>query len=96
MTEQEYRKQLLVQQIQSHRERMILEVEFLKESNPVTPVFHFVRALMGVWGAVSPRVKALTGGSSVRGKSAGFGLSSVLPGLIKLVASFLRHKKGSR
>ncbi len=96
MTEQEYRKQLLVQQIQSHRERMILEVEFLKEANPVTPVFHIVRALIGVWDAVSPRVVALTGGSSDRGKSSGFGLSSVLPGLIKLVASFLRHKKASR
>ena len=91
MNEQEYRKQLLVQQIQSHRERMILEVEFLKEANPLTPVFHIVRALIGVWDAVSPRVKALTGGSADRGNSSRLGLFSVLPGLIKLVASFLRH-----
>jgi hypothetical protein len=96
VNEQEYRKQLLVQQIQSHRERMTMEVELLKESNPMTPVFRFVRALTGVWNAVSPGVAALTGGSSARGKFPGLGLSFVLPGLVQIVASLLSRKRQRR
>jgi hypothetical protein len=93
VNEQGYRKQLLVQQIQSHRERMGLEIERLKEANPITPMLQVARGAAGLWDAVSPAVSALTSGSSALGKTAGIGLSVVLPGLIRIIAAIFGRKK---
>lgn len=93
MNEKEYRKQLILQQIQSNRERLTLEVEFLKEANPMTPVLDFARTLVAVWNAVSPKAAALTGGSSAWGKAFGLGLSIVLPGLFRVAGSLFGGKK---
>lgn len=57
MKDMEHRKQLLIQQIADHRERMELELEVLRESNPVKPVVESGRRLLGIVGAIRGRGK---------------------------------------
>ena len=95
MNEQEYRKQLLVQQIQYQREHTIREFTLLKESSPIAAVLSLLRTIDGAWHALSPGVTALTTGVSGRGKFFGLNFAIILPVLVQIVSSLLGRKKRS-
>lgn len=99
MIDQEYRKRLLIERIQTQRERVGQEIKLFKESGPVATILILWRALDSVWHAVGPGVAVLGGGLSGfsrRGRLFGLDLALLLPLLLQLVNSILRRRKGSR
>ncbi len=96
MRETEHRKQLLIQQIADHRERMRLEVRALQESNPVKPVMVGGRRLFGVLGAMRTGKSGAaassheSGGASIEVEL----LRTILPVILPVIRALLqRHRE---
>ena len=88
MNEQQYHKQLLVQQIASHRGLLKLEMERVKDLNPVQPYIDLGRQVLDVAG----RIRSGGGGSSAGAKS-WLDLGVVIPFVIQLATNLLKRRK---
>jgi hypothetical protein len=49
VNEAEHKKQMLLQKITHHREQMRLELEVLREANPVLPFIRTGRQVLGIF-----------------------------------------------
>jgi hypothetical protein len=95
MNEQQYRKQLLVQQIDAHRGLMRLELERAKDLNPVQPFIDLGRQIHGVAGGLL-RSEGRGSVSSAIALPWNLNLNVILPFVIKLATSLLKRKKGRK
>ena len=94
MKEQQYRKQLLVQQIDSHRGLLRLELERVKDLNPVQPFIDLGHQVLNVAGLI--RSGGRGGGSSANARSWKLDLGVIIPFVIQLATSLLKRRKKGR
>ena len=90
MNEQQYRKQLLVQQIDAHRGLVRLEAERVKDLNPVQPFIDLGQQILSVAGLIRSGGRgreALAGTGSSR-----LDLGVLLPFVIQLATTILRRR----
>jgi hypothetical protein len=89
----EHRKEMLIQKITHHREHMRLELEVLREANPVLPVIRGGRQVLGILGVLQPRHDTESGDP----RSAAFELArSLLPSLLRVLRALLDRREEKR
>ena len=93
MNEQQYHKQLLVQQIASHRGLLKLELERVKDLNPLQPYIDLGRQVLDVAGLIR---SGRGGGGSSAGAKSWLDLGMVIPFVIQLATSLLKRRKKDR
>ena len=98
MKEAEHRRQMLVQQIADHRERLRLEVRAIQESNPARPLIIGGRRLLGAVNAIRTG-RSLDAGSASDARRAGIELellSAALPVILPIVRALLHRYRDRR
>ena len=94
MNEQQYRKQLLVQQIDAHRGLLRLEVERVKDLNPVRPFMELGHQILDVAGSI--RSGGAGSGISAAIQPWKLNLGVVIPFVVRLATRALKRRKKGR
>jgi hypothetical protein len=94
MTEQQYRKKLLVQQIDAHRGLLHLELQRVKDLNPVQPFIDLGHQVLDMAGLIGSGGRG--GGSSAGAKPWTLDLGVIIPFVIQLATSLLKRRKKGR
>ena len=94
MNEPQYRKQLLVQQIDAHRGLLRVELERVRDLNPVQPFIDLGQRILDVAGFI--RSGGEGSGSSVSAGSMNLNLGVIIPLVIRLATSLLKRRKKRR
>ena len=88
MNEAEHEKQMLLQKITHHREQMRLELEVLREANPVLPLIRTGRQVLSVFRPV--------GGGGPRSQDELELAKTLLPTLLRVLRVLLRRREEKR
>ena len=94
MNEQQYRKQLLLQQIDARRGLTRMEVERVKDLNPARPYVEMVQQLSNLAGSIGSGGRA--GGIASGGLPLKLDLGMIVPFAIQIATSLLKRRKKGR